>query len=200
MILFVPLTRVMRRRKSIAPARTMRSPCAARRRTCSWFVTLLGGVRTTPSSPETRLCPAQGLSRRSARPAGALSYASVDEERTAETCCNVVMHVYDVGLTMARSGRHTTTPGANDHNSDTAGPACLHGAADDRCRARLCKFADPRSEDFDELWRRVETYLQRRALTRCATERHPEADAVLPRRFRCKVHRRAASAEPATRR
>ena len=38
----------------------------------------------------------------------------------------------------------------------------------------LCEFAEPEFDDFNELWRRVETFLQRRELTRCATERHPE--------------------------
>ena len=97
---------------------------------------------------------------------------------------------------MASSGKHITTLSVRTikfHDNRGGANGYTKEPMSDT-EFELCEFAEPGFEDFSELWRRIETFLQMKGIDPLRDGGHPEADAVSPRRLSIKAIRRSSYA------
>ena len=134
-------------------------PCAATTRACSLFVILPGGVRTTPSGGEIRT----GVFTLELHGSEELFlHAWIDEEIERPR----VLRMWSIEV-YRRFGHGIIWQTHNDTRRRTIGIHDNRGGANGYTEEpmsdiefELCEFAEPGFEDFSELWRRIETFLQ----------------------------------------
>ena len=162
-ILFVPLTRDEAEEKH----RTRQDYALATRRpdeksACGASPDRVESGRPR-AAPKPGILPAQELSCRSARPARD-AYRTRRSTKTLSERDTLRMqstHVYDEVRDHEIWYTHNNVTERTIAIYDKRGAQRAYNeAADDRCRIRPLQIRRPEFEDFDELWRRVEAFLQ----------------------------------------